>query len=61
MEDGADFLTKEADVALKEGKQMAVIIHRESKPLLGDYDFNRSYVYLISAIAALEGCCSGSI
>lgn len=38
---------------------MSAIIHQESKSLLGDYDFNRSYVYLISAIAALGGVLFG--
>ena len=38
---------------------MPVIIHQESKSLLGDYDFNRSYVYLISAVAALGGVLFG--
>lgn len=38
---------------------MAVIIQNEPKSLLGNYDFNRGYVYLISAIAALGGVLFG--
>lgn len=38
---------------------MAVIIQKETNTLFGNYDFNRSYVYLISAIAALGGVLFG--
>ena len=38
---------------------MAVLIQPEAEVQIGNYDINRNYVYLISAIAALGGVLFG--